>query len=339
MTRTLTIAAACLWLATPARAQETDAAAPPRGHVPEIRMELEPARVATGDVVQLRIHAEVPAGDDVAVPEPAVAPFEILDRSRRREASGGRQTFTFEIDLLALRSGEHTLGPFTLRVVTADGDIGDVETPSRTVQVRSRLAGATNAKPRAPTQPVSAERVLQEDYILLWALLALLAAIAIAAAAVLLSRWWNRRQQAAQPPPPPRPPWELAMERLTTLQNERARILESEGVEVLVDRVSDVVRDYLGRVHGFEGLESTSNEVLEKLRTRSLSVALFRDIEDLLERSDLIKFARASAEAEESRLLIEKAMEIVRAGRPSPPGSDGAHAGEAHGPDHEGGRT
>lgn len=132
------------------------------------------------------------------------------------------------------------------------------------------------------------------------------------------------------------------MERLATLQNERARILETEGVEVLVDRVSDVVRDYLGRVHGFEGLESTSDEVLEKLRTRALSVALFRDIEDLLKRSDLIKFARASAEAEESRLLIEKAMEIVRAGRPLPEASDAARDGEAsetRGPQHEGGPT
>ena len=81
-------------------------------------------------------------------------------------------------------------------------------------------------------------------------------------------------------------------------------------------QVSDALREYLGRRYGFDGLESTTDEVLrtlERVRPHQLSLS---GVSLLLDQCDLVKFARAVPEAEICDDLWNGAMGLIRATTP-----------------------
>jgi hypothetical protein len=264
----------------------------------------------TGDLLTYVIEATVPEGDDVTVPTQGFAPFEVLDtRARVQRASAGRSTFHLEVDLLALEPGEHRLGPVRLRLVTGDGFVGGIELPAETIRVGSVLANEPNAEPKGPPPPVPVMERNPIPYIVG----ALLAAMLVGAlAAWLIARWIRRRPKPVVPPPPPRPAWEIALERLAKLRREReAMFTEGRGVE-WIDGVSDALRAYLGHRYGFDGLESTTDEVVRALRGKRLRGIAAPEIEAVLAECDLVKFAKAPVDRERGDALLDEIERIVR---------------------------
>jgi hypothetical protein len=157
----------------------------------------------------------------------------------------------------------------------------------------------------------------------------------------LASRWWSRRPKAALPPPPPRPAWELALERLDSIRVRGAALVEQGRQVELVDAVSDALRDYLGARYGFNGLESTTDEVLARLEHARLPAGMKSEVSTLLGDSDLVKFARAVPSSEQCESMLVGAVRVVRAtmqtaapsvmpparsAGPSPAGAVGARA-------------
>jgi hypothetical protein len=140
-----------------------------------------------------------------------------------------------------------------------------------------------------------------------------LIALPLGALVVLAVGWWLRRERPLPPPPPPRPAWELALEGL--LRVRQKRLIEQGLSSQLFDEVSLLVRDYLGRRFGFDGLESTTRELLEhlaRLGPNAPAPELVQDIEVLLRRADLVKFANLAPEAAECELALERGERIVR---------------------------
>ncbi|MFK7991783.1 MAG: hypothetical protein AB8I08_37545 [Sandaracinaceae bacterium] len=296
-------------------AQDIDPSELPEGHVPEITLRIDDEGVQTGDLVDVEITAVMPEGDDVTLPEQDLGDLEIHDRSFVDVMEGGRRTLTFRLELLALAPGEVDLPALRLRVVTADGDVGTVETEPRTIHVGSRVGNEPDAQPRPPTQPVT---VTQEDYTLAWVMGIFAALLLTALLAFLVGRWWRRRPKKAAPPPPPRPPWEVALEQLGVLEREKEALL-AEGRQMdFVDRVSDVVRNYLGLRYDFNGLESTSDEVIGRLRKIKLRRIALDDVRSLLADSDLVKFARAEPDEQQCDRMLKGAVAIVRGTAPQP---------------------
>jgi hypothetical protein len=202
-----------------------------------------------------------------------------------------------------------------VRVVGPKGELGETSTGARTIQVKSLIANEPNAQPKAPSAPVA---VIQDDYTLAWVLGGLLAVILIALTTLLVSRYLARRPKASPPPPPPRPAWELAIERLDQLKRRQETLLAADRGEEFVEGVSGALREYLGRRYGFDGLESTTDEIqrtLEKLRPYKLPLS---GVSLLLEQCDLVKFARATPDASQCDDLWNGALGLVRATTPEP---------------------
>ena len=118
------------------------------------------------------------------------------------------------------------------------------------------------------------------------------------------------------PPPPPRPPWEIAVEKLGELRRRKQRMVEEGKAAQFVDEVSDVVREYLGGRFGFDGLETTSDEMIVLLRSRGVSVGLWQEVAAYLQRCDLIKFAKVEPDQDEADLVFAKAQDIVQFSMP-----------------------
>jgi hypothetical protein len=287
-----------------------DEGALPEAHRPRLRVTTSPDRISTGDLLTLRIEAEVPEGDDVAVPEQSFAPFEV--HARRVVAGdprGGKRTFRFELDLLALEPGEHTLGPVALRVVTADGTVGRARTAPLAAKVESVLGNTPDAQPKPPTEPVP---LVVEDYTVLWAIGALALVALTALVTWLVARWWGRRARAVAPPPPPRPPHEVALDKLGVLRRELGRLVAEGREQELVDRTSDALREYLGGRYGFDGLESTTDEIVARLRRMGGAAVPREAIAGLLGECDLVKFAKVMPDAAQCARMVEGAIAIVR---------------------------
>jgi len=262
----------------------------------------------------LTVSADV--ADEAAVPEQSFEPFEVVGKKLSVETSpeGTTKTFTFELQLLCFDIGVHELGPVRVRVTSASGKLIDLESNTRSIEVKSVLSNEPDPQLKPLSKPLVIE---QDDYRLLIALGALLAIALGALLAWLFLRWWQRRDRPEPAPPPPPPPWETALAELHELQRGRAAALSEGHTEQWVDAVSDSIRAYLGRRFGFHGLESTTDEIADQLgRAESLAIEPNEAV-DFLGQCDLVKFAKASLAEEASRTLIDDALALVGRTRPA----------------------
>jgi hypothetical protein len=295
----------------------------PADHQPKIELSISPEKgLNTGDLVHIQITVDARATDDITIPDRSLGAFEAYKKGVRIEPlADKKQRFVFTLDLIALEPGEQTIPEITLRVVTGDGIVGGVKTQSRKVKINALLGNEPNAKPKEATQPV---QVMQDDYTLLYVLGGLLAALLVALVTLLIARWWRKREKKLPPPPPPRPPWIIAIEKLQQLEREKPKMIEQGKGGEFVDRVSDVVREYLGgRFAGghlaFTGLETTSSEMIAILRELRVEVNLLQEIIAFLFRCDLVKFAKVTPNQDEVDLVFAEAQEIVRNSTPQEP--------------------
>lgn len=308
----------------------------PASSQPAVRAWLEPSDgVSLGDPVTLRVVATtLHAKDDIAVPKQSFDGLLLTQRRVQVEADpkGGGQRFVFRLELVPIETGERTVGPVALRVVTHDGQLGEVQTQALRLRVRSRLANEPNPKPKGAKAPVE---VVVDDFTLLYVVGGLLALACVVLLIWWLARRWPRRERVV-PSMPPRPPWEVARERLAALRRELDKAMRDDpqrgpvgtpGAQKIdagaldlvawVDRLSDTLREYLGARFAFEGLESTSDEVLSALRhlpaphrAQAKDVPL-EALADAFAHADLVKFAKAAPTRERCAEMLDLAESIV----------------------------
>ncbi len=293
---------------------ETDPVAVPPRAEPSVSLEA-PLEADLGSPIDVIVTVTTAAGDDAAVPEQPFDPFEILDTkvSVKPSADGLTQTFTFELELISFEAGSHTLAPLTVRVASRSGELQRLQTEARTIDVVSVIANEPNPELQPPSEPV---RVEQDDYTLLVILGVLLAMALGALLAWLFLRWWRKREKIGPEAPPPAPSWETALAELRSLQQRRGAMVHEGSTEAWVDAVSDTIRNYLGQRFGFHGLESTTDEIGEKLRRTSGLRIEPREAMVFLGECDLVKFARASLADEASETLLNDAFQLVDRTRP-----------------------
>ena len=300
----------------------------PEGKTPPKLTETFPARALSGHVIELKIVVEhgrgetvLPdgfqlqlAGDQVAalertgfvLPDPSGPAHPTIERVE----AGERATTTVTLRLIALPSepGRHelVLPPLPLSIARASGELMAVCTRPHEVVVEEPTANSADPKPQRNPAP----REQLESWIALRNVVyATLVALPVGALlGWLLLRWW-RRPRAVPPPPPPRPPWEVALEELHDVRH--AGLIEAERFAEHYDRVSHAVRKYLGERYGFDGLESTTREILGVLHRVSLPAAVMEDLERFLREADLVKFAKLTPTQEQCRIVLERGQSVV----------------------------
>lgn len=221
---------------------------------------------------------------------------------------------TLEVPFVPLppRGGRHELElpAFPVSLSRASGEVVTVCTRPHRIVVDDPIANVLEPAPRENPPPRDQPEVWQAAQ---HAALGALAALPAGLFAYWLYRAWRRRPRPVAPPPPPRPPWEVALEALEALRDERLPE-QSRGAEH-VRRTADVVREFLGARYGFDGLESTTREVLAALR-RAPDAGDLGEVEAFLRQADLVKFAKIVPTVAECALSLERAFAIVRAAVP-----------------------
>lgn len=334
------------WLAAgaaPARA--ADAGAPPRAgvssscveHIPEGKQRPElseafPARGRAGYAAVLSIEVPhglgetvLPGGFGLRLDSPEgraleAAGFVIpaLDgpaapRISRDESEQGART-RIELSFVPLPKdpGPHTLTlpSVPIAIARANGELITVCTLPHSLRVDDPTANIPSAKPRPNPPPLRQLEVwTTAKNIALGALVALPLGALIA---YLVGRWL-RRERPVPPPPPPRPAWEVALEAFARVRSRR--LIEQGLTKEVFDEVSLALREYLGRRFGFDGLECTTRELLGQLTRPGAAPPppeVLAEIERVLRRADLVKFANLTPERAECELALEGGERVVR---------------------------
>jgi len=241
-----------------------------------------------------------------ALPDPEGAAGPKLERTEQ----GERATTKVKLSVVPLppKPGRHelVLPPLPIAVSRASGELLTVCTAAHTVLVEDPIANTPNPAPRGnPTMRRQLEIWTAAKYAAMVALIAL----ALGALGALLISRWLRRPKALPPPPPPRPPWDVALEALHDIRH--AGLTREGRFAEVFDRVSDVLRRYLGDRYGYDGLESTTREALSSLRETTPAIEDLPGIEGFMRDADLVKFARLTPSEGECLDLLARAESIV----------------------------
>jgi hypothetical protein len=156
-----------------------------------------------------------------------------------------------------------------------------------------------------------------------WVALGVLGLAALALAGVLLARRLRRPARVAAPAPvvDARPPEEIAYAELTRI--EELHLVEAGEIKQHYSLTADCLRRYLGGLYGAPALDRTTDELARLLRRRRADSSIARAALNILEESDLVKFARARPPAEQARGLVGRVRAFVDRTRPAAPPAGG----------------
>ncbi len=270
----LALGAALTFAATPVSAQQ-------------VRTAVLPDSCTIGDVVRAAVWVELPAGFKVAFSDslPIADTLENAGKTQlqQRALPNGGVEVAAIYPVTPWRTGDHPLPIVRVHVVGPGLDTL-IEARLPGLHVQSVLpADTAKQKPKPPAGVVGPDRLLW-PYILAALLLLLLLA---------LLAWWLWRR-LHRPPVVIVAPEEVLTPRERALRElDRARaagLLETGEVKLFYSRSTEAVRQYLDALNPAWGADRTTSELIPRLRAVDLGIAAA--LARLLDRADLVKFAR-----------------------------------------------
>jgi hypothetical protein len=139
------------------------------------------------------------------------------------------------------------------------------------------------------------------------------AAVVLGLVILGLIGWWIRKR--ARRPKPVRSPRDRALDALQRIADQMEMLSPYE----FSIAVSDILRGYVTEQYQLPVTRQTSVEFLGMLAKSSpFSAEEASLLQDFLERCDLIKFARYDATPDDSRRLLEEAIQFVKGAKLEP---------------------
>ena len=146
----------------------------------------------------------------------------------------------------------------------------------------------------------------------------ILTALAFIALFLLAVWWWYKNRKPVEQKPENSvlvPAYITALNQLKELQASEAWLhmpLKSFYIEL-----STIMRRYLQGELAILAVETTTDEIIESLRSKTIEQALKTELQDLLQTSDLVKFAKVKPLLEEGERYLKIALEFVEKTKPS----------------------
>lgn len=283
------------------------------GQRPTLRTSVDTTRITVGDRIRLQLSVQHAPGVRVAWPDSLdLSPFEVLAAETQSPAAGateqgGAVETTAVFTLTTFELGELEIPSFDLALEGAGGverlrtDPFGIEVVSVGLDEGDGIRGI-----RGPMAiPIDVGPVL----------LALLIALLAAGAAVWL--WRRRRTEGGEAPHPvpPRAAHEVALDDLDAL--DRSGLLVAGRVKDYHVALSEIARRYVEQRFGVPALEMTTREIRSGLAGSSAPAAFSQGLGPVLDRCDLVKFAKVRPGADEARGLLDEVRSLVRSTIPA----------------------
>ena len=134
-----------------------------------------------------------------------------------------------------------------------------------------------------------------------------------------------KRKKKAAPitifkPKPKAPPHVIALDELEKLKKEK---LWQQGlIKDYYSRLSEIIRQYIEDQYSIPAIESTTYDTMQLVRRKGLGLESVKILQDLLELSDLVKFAKAKPLPSEHDQSMNSAERFVKITSPVVSASD-----------------
>jgi hypothetical protein len=277
---------------------------------PVVSVTVTPDSLLVGDRIHCAIivrHAEGELATLEGVNAVALKPFELISSKRHSSAApSGQAQDIFELELALFGAGRQPLPPFTVLLRDASGGATSRVSykPSSSVFVRELTdASMRDLRPIKPplTPPI--------PYLLLMPVL--LGAFGVGGLVLLLLFVFKRKVRNSAEKVDSS---QVAQRKLRKLGSSLSAGMPPHEC---YDELSNIMRAFLETHYRISALEAVTQEIERDLK--KLGVAGFESIMNLLKQADLVKFADSRPDVEESRQSLDKATEVIRSTRKSPP--------------------
>lgn len=105
-------------------------------------------------------------------------------------------------------------------------------------------------------------------------------------------------------------PHVIALQSLKIVENEN--LWQMGKIKEYYDRISDILRIYIEKRFGLKAMEQTSAQLLQSMHAIELPEYVTQDMEEILTKSDLAKFAKEKHEGEQHISIIKMAYKFVQ---------------------------
>ena len=273
-----------------------------------------------GDEIKLTLTVDMVQPADVVWPnllEPLPGMEPISDRTDSTEGQ-----LTRRISYLQFDTGAYQLPPLPIALVRGS-DTSRLSTSGQNFTVGLVPVDTTAAlRPIADRQDVDYKPIP-------WLMYGFFAAVLLALLAFLFYRYyWSKRPKKIQVetarPVPAKPSDEHAMDRLKEL--EARKLWQKEEVKAYYVELTDILREYVEGRFQEPALESTTVEILERLRHREIPGINRESLANTLRLADMVKFAKARPLPDQHQRALTEAYAFVEATRNTAGGNNEAGA-------------
>lgn len=280
------------------------------------------------NMATLRPAAPAPGQLSPAPAEAQKADVEIRDLGRWTTLPDSNSMLPAELLVWdTLRSGNTTIFTNTLQMIPWDAGIiqfmpmmlgyrlnGEEQIISSSaieLKVNSPAAPATvnpqDSLSLAPIKSIKREPFQWQDLLPFLGIFLVLALLA-----VLLWSFLRERKTVIPPPAPTRwiPLADLAMAELQTLRKKQ--LWQKGEVKAYQSELTHIVRAYLENRYHIQALEAPTSEILRQMQPLQFSADHKKQLQEMLQMADMVKFAKAEPEVTVHDREMEKALDFVQ---------------------------
>jgi len=277
----------------------------------EVQSEVDTSTITIGDRINYSI--TINRDKDLRIMKPGeglnLGMFEIKDyKFHDPVEKDGRLIEKYDFTISVYDTGKFTIPPFPVAYFPVDTSqqYKIIEASPIDIYVKSVISGDEARELKDIKFPLS----IPFNYFF-WISMA---AVVILVAVIMYLGYllWKRRKEKGylfSPPPPPRPAHEVALEALEVLY--RSSLLEDKQYKEFFSRLSDIIRAYLEGRYFFDALEETTREIMSDAKRHVEETELLNDLNNILELSDLIKFAKYIPEEKEVETAKKQSLNFV----------------------------
>jgi len=274
---------------------------------------LDSANILLGDQVKLFLEIDHPKNVKVTfpqVPDSINGLIEVLARSGVDTFKMDDETFMKQIQAYTITcfdSGSYRIPPYWFKI-DMDGNIDSVPSNGVTLNVYSMEIDTTKG-PTDIKMPYDAPLTLKEvtPYILGIILIGAIIFFLLYS----IKRKKNNQPLFSRPPKPKEPAHVIALRELDRIKSEK--IWQKGKTKLYYSELSDILRTYIEDRFEIPAMEQVTDEILSNFRAQKnlLSDKTFANLSQILQLSDLVKFAKYTPLPDDDNLSLVNAYFFI----------------------------
>jgi len=276
----------------------------------EVNAAVDTSRITIGDRITYTL--SIDHVDTMRVEKPGegvhLGQFEIKDyKIYEPVREEGRILEKFEYMISVFDTGTYVIPPFPVAYFPTDSlkDYKLIEASAISIYVESVIQDEERQL-RDVKPPIN----IPYDYFLLFSVLS--AIILIGVIVYIGYRIYIKRKETGyfiKSPDPPRPAHEIVLIALEELLNKN--LIADGMIKAFYSEISEIIRRYIEGRYFIPALEETSSEILKELDHQDISSEMLKKVKEILELSDLVKFAKYKPSDNENENVIDRTREFI----------------------------